>query len=354
MSTPVGETPGLPPPAEAAEPRPAARLVSQRLLAAAAVVLLVIVVVVVATMLLPREPAPPKSGPEADFGPRIAALDTALARETAAAQRLDQRVAAVEARPTNTAAVQQLEQRVAALEARPVVDVVPIKQQLVVLSEAIAGLTTRLAALDKQVHAETASDPATVAAVLALLQIREAIEVGRPFAAEYNTLLALAQSRPEIAAAAAALAEAATTGVAGRVALAERLRQLAPQIATAAAPESEPGWRSEVKTQLQSLVTIRRVDGPGQSPAEAAVATAQRDVAGGDLAGAVAALGELGGANAAAAEPWLKMARQRLQVETALRRVETLAAAQLAAGAAQGVAVQTAPAANPAPAETGH
>ena len=44
-------------------------------------------------------------------------------------------------------------------------------------------------------------------------------------------------------------------------------------------------------------------------------------MAAGDLARAIAALDGLAGANQAAAEPWLKMAKQRLAVESALRQV---------------------------------
>jgi hypothetical protein len=125
--------------------------------------------------------------------------------------------------------------------------------------------------------------------------------------------------------------------VASRAALAERLRQLGPQIATAA-PEPESDWRSQIVARLRSLVTIRRIAGDAQTPAEAAVSTAQRDLASGDLAGAVTALSALTGPNQAAAEPWLQMARQRLAVEAALGAVQAAATATLgnAAPAAPG------------------
>jgi hypothetical protein len=108
--------------------------------------------------------------------------------------------------------------------------------------------------------------------------------------------------------------------VASRAALAERLRQLAPEIATAK-PPPKPTWKSQIVARLRSLVTIRRIDGDEQTPAEAAVAAAQRAMAGGDLKGAVVALDGLTGASQAAAQPWLKMAKERLAVEEALRQV---------------------------------
>ena len=50
--------------------------------------------------------------------------------------------------------------------------------------------------------------------VMGLLQLRNAVQAGRPFAAEYEAFSALARSRPEIAEAATPLAEPAKTGVA--------------------------------------------------------------------------------------------------------------------------------------------
>jgi hypothetical protein len=105
--------------------------------------------------------------------------------------------------------------------------------------------------------------------------------------------------------------------------LAARLHQLAPQIA-AAPPPAKPGWRAQIVARLRGLVTVRRLDGAGQSPAEQAVGTAESDLAGGDLSGAITALAELTGPNLTAAEPWLAMARQRLAVETALHQIEML------------------------------
>jgi hypothetical protein len=76
-------------------------------------------------------------------------------------------------------------------------------------------------------------------------------------------------------------------------------------------------------------VTIRRVDGGLQSGPEAAVGAAERALARGNLAETVAELDRLSGANAEAAAPWLKVARERLTVETALAHVQELLVARL-------------------------
>jgi hypothetical protein len=257
--------------------------------------------------------APQPPAPDAALVGRVAALEAARAQMTQIA-----------------AALQQLTQRVAALEAKPPPDLAAIQQQLAALNKTIAGLGADVATLDKAEQARPAGDPGNAALVLVLLQIHEAVETARPFAAEYAALVALAKDHPDIAAAAAPLAEPSAAGVASHPALARRLHQLAPQIA-AAAPPREGGWWSQTLGRVRSLVTIRRIDGAGQTPSETAVNTAETALAGGDLAGAIAALDGLTGANRAAAQTWLKTARQRLAVETTLRQLQTLAAAQLGA-----------------------
>jgi hypothetical protein len=224
----------------------------------------------------------------------------------------------------NTAALQQLTQRMAALEAKPVpapADLSPIEQQVGALKRATADLSDKVAAVDKAEREHSATDPKITAMALVLLQIRDAIETGRPFDAEYQALVVLARDHPEIAAAATPLDGPAASGVASRAALTERLRQLAPQIATAK-PPPKATWKSQIVARLRSLVTVRRIEGADQTPAEGAVGTAQRALASGDLAGAIAALDGLTGPSQAAAQPWLQMAKARFTVEAALRRAE--------------------------------
>ncbi len=239
--------------------------------------------------------------------------------------------------------MQQLDRRLAALEAKPsapagptVGEIAELRQQLAKLSTAVADLTTRLAAAEtaaaeKAAPAQSPADPTDSALLLTLLRIREAVEIARPFAAEYDAFIALAQARPEIAAAIAPLAEPAKSGVVSRAVLIARLHDLAGAIVTAEAPPAEADWGDKALARLRGLVTIRRIDGAGQSEPEAAVNAAERTLRGGDLAAAIAALDRLADPAAEAARPWLQMARQRLAVETALRRVEGLLTARLGA-----------------------
>jgi hypothetical protein len=258
-------------------------------------------------------------------------------------------------------ALQQLDRRVGALEARPTApasDIADIRREVARLAGSAADLDARVAAIDKAQSAQAAVDATDMALVLALLQIRGALEVGRPFAAEYEALAALARTRPEVAAAAAPLAEPAKTGLATRAVLANRLREVAGAIATATVPENTsagapanpteaaPDWAGQALMRLRGLVTIRRIDDAGQSRPgggpDPLVNAAELALAGGDLEGALAALDRLTGAAAETARPWLRMAKERVAVDAALYRIEALLVARL--GAPATAAPATAPA----------
>ena len=282
----------------------------------------------------------------------VAAAQKAAADSVASVRQLERRIAAIEIRPApNEVAelrqqlqalenrpaaaagdIAELRQQVKALEAKPAAappELTEIRQQVQQLTATNADLGKRVAALEKGEQAQSAADPTDTTLLLAVLQIREAIETARPFAAEYDALAALAKARPDIAAAAAPLAEPAKSGVASRAVLIERLRALRGAIATAQAAPADHDWATRAWGQLRGLVTIRRVDGAGQSAAEAGVSAAERALAAGDLPGAVTALDGLTGSAAEAAQPWRQMARQRLAAEEALHHVQSLLVARL-------------------------
>jgi hypothetical protein len=244
------------------------------------------------------------SGADRELQNSVAAAKTGL-------QQLDQRVAAIEAQS-------------ASLKASDAADLQKIQQELTRLGTISSDLTGRVGTLEHDLQSQNAAEPRTDATLALLLaQMREAVDQARPFAAEYKAFATLARE-PGLAAAAAPLAEAARDGVASRSVLAKRLAELAGPVATASEPAAESDLGQRVLAHLRGLVTIRRIDGPAQSGPEAAVSAAQTAMARGDLAGAVAALASLTGANAEAARPWLGIARERLAVEGALEHLQEL------------------------------
>ena len=272
------------------------------------------------------------------LAPRIERLQARIDKLEGSAARLDraenagkdaqQRAAAAEA------AVQQFDQRLSVIETKPATapaEIGDLRQQLDRLNATVGALGGRLDVMQKTVAAQAGADPTDAGLLLMLLQIRDAIDAGRPFTAEYDAFAALANDRPKIAAAAAPLADAAQNGVASREVLRDQLAALAGNITNAEPPPAASNWRGEAWARMRSLITIRRIGGAGQSGPEIAVSTAQRDLAQGDLATAIAKLQALTGASAEAAKPWLLMANTRLTVEQSLRRTEQLLTAQLGA-----------------------
>ena len=214
----------------------------------------------------------------------------------------------------------------------------PLTQGLQAQQSSLAALENRLQAFEKTAQSR-AGGLTDMGLMLALMQVRNAVEAGTAFPGQYEALTSLAKGRPEISAAAAPLAEAARTGTADRAELAQELQGLAQQIdATPAVGDGEGGWAGATLDRLRGLVRVRRADetDPGKQAA-AAISVAERSLAGGDLARAVTAIETLQGPGqgpeqgpaASAIAEWLRKARERLAVEAALHRLEALLTARL-------------------------
>ena len=125
---------------------------------------------------------------------RIAALENKPAASPNEVSELRQQLKTLESRPTAAAGdIAELRQQVKALEAKPAAtppELTEMRQQVQQLNSANADLGNRVAALEKGEQAQSAADPTLL---LAVLQIREALETARPFAAEYDALAALAK-----------------------------------------------------------------------------------------------------------------------------------------------------------------
>jgi hypothetical protein len=262
--------------------------------------------------------------------------------QNALGRRVDQLEAARNAdRPSDAAistikaGLQQFEQQLDAIEAKSAsqaageaAEIGKVQQELTRLGAIAADLASRLAAFE-QPRVQSGTQQIDAILLVALLQIREAVDQGRPFSAELGAFTALAHDRPDLVAAAGPLAEAARDGVVGRLNLATHLAGVAGHIASATAIPPEADWEAQVLARLRALVTIRRLDGAPQGGAEAAVSAAEAALGRGDLGEAVVQLDRLTGANAEAAGPWLRMARQRLAVEGSLAHLQGLLAVGL-------------------------
>src|SRR5262249_18519229 len=138
--------------------------------------------------------------------------ETAAASLKGGLDRLQQQLGVVEA-------------QAASRDAREAAEMGRVQQELRRLTTVAADLADRLAAQEQRSQAEM-TQPSAAILLVALLQIREAVEQARPFAAELGAFTALAHDRPDLLAATVPLSEAARGGVAGRLVLARRLTEV--------------------------------------------------------------------------------------------------------------------------------
>jgi uroporphyrinogen-III synthase len=235
------------------------------------------------------------------------------------------------------------------------------------LATLMAALDGRIAGLEKLVGGQR-TEVAGAALVLAIAQLRSAIDSGRAFAGELATLERVAASAPglteSIEPLVAPLRDVAAVGVPTLAQLRESFPAVADAIMQAtnkqavseAVGNKEDGWVGRVVDRVSGLVTVRPVgEAEGNSPG-ARVARAEARLAEGNLADAVSELAALEGEPAKASAPWLARARARLVGQgaldelqrTAIDRVSALAGS---APAAAPPAKAEAPAAPTPPAE---
>lgn len=281
--------------------------------------------------------------------PKDAARDAAL-------ESLDRRVAALEAAtsqsaksaaaPSDLARLADLDRRLDMLEQQshvpPAADarIAALAQKIDQISSdvtnmrnsqpdqgTLARLTERAEAAAQTAHDIAAQRQSAEALLLVVGQLRDAVERGDP----YETELAAARQIAPVRATSAldSLSADATTGIARERNLIEAFPVLARNIVRATTqPQSDDFWQ-ELRREASTLVSVRRIDGKGDSTA-AIVARAEQAVKDGDLAGAVKELSALSGAPADAARDWIAAAKARLAAEQALSQVSAEAAAATA------------------------
>jgi hypothetical protein len=183
----------------------------------------------------------------------------------------------------------------------------------------IAGVEKRLEEIERRA-AKGGAGAVKAALVLAVGQLRDAVQQGGGFERELHAVKGMAAGDSGIAAALLPLAGFAKTGVPTLAMLRDDFAAMAGTVVARAGATAD-GWFESLAKRLGTLVRVRRTDGAGTDTVDGLVARADRQLAAGDLAGAIAALEgiqSLSAAAAAAAEPWLGRARMRAGAERAL------------------------------------
>ncbi|MGE5548257.1 MAG: COG4223 family protein [Solirubrobacterales bacterium] len=320
-------------------------------------VILVVGLAVTAVVTFPQwrdemMPAKVAVAPTALVDADLASLRAELAQTRDRLRQIEDRVAAMTEAGAPVAGqagedprVAQLDKAVRALQAQPQVPARMVEQvdalalQVADLKRtaADAAAVLRLADRVEKTEAEMrdikSRRTSAGALLLAVGQLREAVNAAMPFDAEWRAVRALAPQDAEVTAALDTIRARAAAGIPTRLVLAERFESLAPELVRAETlPETRSWWRDTLH-RVSTLVTVRREDGnaAGQGPA-AITARAQARLATGDLAGAVSQVEQLGGAPAEAAAAWLADAQARLAADAATGALTAHVVAALGAG----------------------
>ncbi len=220
-------------------------------------------------------------------------------------------------------------QRIALTEARSIVTSLEARADAV--DDELEELAATQARDGRRIERLIASDSATQALVLAIGQLRVAIDAGQPYQQPLSALKALSAGVDEMVADLAALEPRAATGIPDRDALNSAFPDMAQAVRQAVLLPSDAGWVDRTVARIEGLVTIRPAPGEVDGEDAAAVlARAESRLNNGDLAGALAAIELLNGEAAEAAASWRNAAESRLAAEAALEHLTSFAIARLA------------------------
>ena len=243
---------------------------------------------------------------------------------------LDARLDALETESADAlgagAAVTALEQRIQALEQDPTREafgraLAAWEEQRATLEAALADVKARLARFEEEASRQAAADGHVVGLVLTTGDLMAALGSARPFAPVLDAFRGIAGEDPEIESALARLAPFAATGVPTLDGLIARFPEAANAIVRAAPAAEDSDWIDETVTKLSQLVTIRRTGGAiDPKSLDGRLVQAEAALTAGDLGRAIAIVDALvlDADETGSAEPWLRDARARAEVDDAL------------------------------------
>lgn len=188
-------------------------------------------------------------------------------------------------------------------------------------STQIAALTAEVERMQQELPEIEASSRSAAEAARAAFAVAAAAEASRssgPFEQSYASLQALLPNDPNVV----ALAPLSRTGAPTRNELRDRFETIQLDIIRAArASQAGAGFWGRLQAALAQWIVIRR-SGEGDTPS-GVVERAEQRLAADDLTQAVAELSRLTGPARQVAEPWLRDARKRLEIDTRLAAIRT-------------------------------
>jgi hypothetical protein len=209
-------------------------------------------------------------------------------------------------------------------------------------SESISKVLERIALLEQETERKNAAAAAlpdsqsasggtpflSRKAVLAVLQVREALRSSAPFSEDLSQLKELATDQPEIKKSIAVLEPYMKTGIPTLAILKRKFESIAPSIIRANQGAIDSGWIDQTLDRLSSLVSIRKSGSNVKgNDVEAIIARAEENLKTADLPAALSVLGALPEKSREAAADWIRSAKIRLAAERAIASLHVLAVA---------------------------
>jgi len=204
-------------------------------------------------------------------------------------------------------------------------------------ASSVLRLSDRINDVEKLARTMASRHDASLANLLAVVQLRAKAADGLPFDAELRTARALADDKAAFDAQAADFTAFAGKGVATTAALRHGFDALSVTAAQAAAAPQGDSLLDKSIGRVVGLVTVRRLDGKDESKTVPAIlARAETFLNAGDLSAAVKELKDIAVPGAAAVmKPWIARAEARIGLDAALSTLTSDALARVAASAMQ-------------------
>ena len=277
----------------------------------------------------------------AQEGGSVADAAVLTERIAEAEKRLQAKIdaALAEADLESTAAVQALKTEIGELRAKlgalaeaelGTADASDLSPELDALQERLAKLEAALPGLEDAIGKEGA-ETKSAALAIAFANLSAAVDAGRPYATELDTLKALSPNADDLG----VLPAHAATGI---PTLPELVRAFATArdaalVAETPPPPADASLLDRLLASLKGLVKIRRVDAaaPGDGTS-AALARAEAQLGQGNLEGAIKEVEALDGAPRVPFSTWLEQARARAGAAGSLKRLEGLLLVGLGGG----------------------
>lgn len=199
----------------------------------------------------------------------------------------------------------------------------------------VLRLSERINAVEDVARTMASRHDASLANLLAVVQLRAKAADGQPFDAELRTARALADDKAAFDATAKGFADASAQGISTSAALRQGFDQVAASAARAAAAPKGNSLLDKTIARVTGLVTVRRMDGATDTQSvDSVLARAEAFLAAGDLASAVKEVESIQEpAVAAALKPWVGRAQHRVALDAALSTLTADALARVAASA---------------------